>query len=122
MLRMSVPQRLIITDLPNSTSHSVTFSYQFTKSGKYAYDFLTSWDQAVELAADYGQVWNDNWRWIGTSEGIWTSHEVVNLPSDPHAGVPRINEFENVKGYGARTIDLYAANVITTCYHLSAVR
>ena len=36
-------QRLWLTDLPTGT-HSVTLKYGTTKSGKHAYDYLTTWD------------------------------------------------------------------------------
>ncbi len=103
---MSSPQRLILTDLPSASEHSVTFSYQFTKGGNYAYDFLTSWDQAVASANAYGYTWNTDWKWIGVSAAPWTTHVSVPVPSDSHAGTDRLNYYESE--YGDRTIDLYA--------------
>src|SRR5574340_1183310 len=41
---MSVPQRLILNAMDTGGGHHfVEFQYQFTKGGKYAYDFMTSW-------------------------------------------------------------------------------
>ncbi|MBI1825406.1 MAG: hypothetical protein HY287_05585 [Planctomycetes bacterium] len=51
---MSVPQRIILTDIPGAPSdmHTLTMSHQSTKhsAGVHAYDFLTSWQQAYDAA------------------------------------------------------------------------
>jgi hypothetical protein len=52
----SVPQRLAfdeITDTPTH-EHVLTFEGDATKANIHAYDFLTSWAQAIEAAADKG--------------------------------------------------------------------
>ncbi|MCK9251510.1 MAG: Cna B-type domain-containing protein, partial [Clostridiales bacterium] len=110
---MANPQRAIVRGLTN-VSQSITFAYQFTKGGQYAYDFVTSWDQAMDLADHVGgQTWQDSWKWIGTDQAFWTaptaSHYSVGIPdSDPHATPDRIATFEGALGYGNRTIDIYA--------------
>jgi hypothetical protein len=48
---MSNPQRLIFDNIDSGTSHTIQFSHQFTKGGLHAYDFITSWPQAVASAA-----------------------------------------------------------------------
>jgi hypothetical protein len=42
-------QRTILTEVPATTGniHTLSISHQFTKGGIHAYDFLTSWDQAI---------------------------------------------------------------------------
>src|SRR5512135_129384 len=49
---MSTPQRLIISNIPTTTAdlHTLQFHHQAIKSTAHAYDFLTSWDQAVAAA------------------------------------------------------------------------
>ena len=50
---MSVPQRIIFLNLSGS-SHSLKLSHQSTKSSdNHAYDFITSWPQAVMTAGIY---------------------------------------------------------------------
>jgi len=46
---MSNMQRALFTDVPGTTAnvHTLTFDHQSTKGGIHAYDFLTSWTQAV---------------------------------------------------------------------------
>lgn len=50
---MSVPQRIVFDDIPAAVgnAHSLTFNHQANKGEIHAYDFLTSWEQAV-LAAN----------------------------------------------------------------------
>ncbi|MCB2206310.1 hypothetical protein KQI65_16320 [bacterium] len=49
---MSVPQRIFFMNIPSTQGdvHTLKFSHRATKSGKHAYDFLTSYDQAVKAA------------------------------------------------------------------------
>lgn len=60
-----MPQHPVLEGLDTDISESwVEFMYQFTKGGKYAYDFITSWDQAVMAADQYaGQTWGDSLIW-----------------------------------------------------------
>jgi hypothetical protein len=50
---MSVPQRIILTNIGATTGnqHSLTFSHRAAKNGKHAYDFLTSYGQALATSA-----------------------------------------------------------------------
>jgi len=49
---MSVCQRLIFNDVPSTPgdTHALTMSIDATKGGIHAYDFLTSWDNAIPAA------------------------------------------------------------------------
>ncbi|MDX9760229.1 MAG: hypothetical protein RBU27_13800, partial [Bacteroidota bacterium] len=49
---MSVPQRLMLVGIPvrPGNNHLLTFSHQATKSGKHAYDYLTSYKQALDAS------------------------------------------------------------------------
>src|SRR5262249_29484949 len=51
---MSVPQRVVFTGIPATTgdNHELTFHVQATKGSIHAYDFLTSYEQAIRAAAD----------------------------------------------------------------------
>ncbi|HBP38692.1 MAG TPA: hypothetical protein DD640_08130, partial [Clostridiales bacterium] len=112
---MSTPQRVIVSGIdPAVTDHSVTLSYQFTKSGKYAYDFLTSWDQAVAAASAIGgKTWSDSWKWLPDTDGSkWTSHLAVDVPEDSYATAARELLYESM--YGNRTIDLYGNGTISS--------
>ncbi|MDT8325390.1 MAG: hypothetical protein RRA94_14855, partial [Bacteroidota bacterium] len=49
---MSVPQRIVLSSIPatSGNTHALTFSHKATKNGKHAYDFLTSYEQAVKAS------------------------------------------------------------------------
>ncbi|MCZ7556277.1 MAG: hypothetical protein M5R41_07740 [Bacteroidia bacterium] len=49
---MSVPQRIVLSNVPNTpgNQHSLTFSHKASKGGVHAYDFLTSYQQALTSA------------------------------------------------------------------------
>ncbi len=49
---MSVPQRIVLTNVASTQGdiHTLTFSHKATKNGKHAYDFLTSYAQALSAA------------------------------------------------------------------------
>ncbi len=53
---MSVPQRTLFSAIGATSGnvHMLNFSHQATKGGIHAYDWLTSYDQAVAAAADNG--------------------------------------------------------------------
>jgi hypothetical protein len=58
---MSVAQRSIFGNIETQPGdvHTLTFAHDATKGGIHAYDFLTSYDQAVAAAADSGVPFND---------------------------------------------------------------
>ncbi len=122
---MSVPQRLILEGIPAQTGGNMRFGVMFTKAGKFSYDFLTNWSQAITVAHQDGLTGYA----IGSCDNLGKSdtttcnnllgahHYVVNVPGDPYVTtattVPpgakvqdRIDAYE-IK-YGARTIDVYA--------------
>src|SRR5262245_9907043 len=43
----SVPDRIVFTDLTPNVSYSITISYDTTKDGKHAFDYLTTYDRTV---------------------------------------------------------------------------
>ena len=49
---MSVPQRLIFINIPTTSGnvHTLTLSHQASKGGKHAYDYMTSFAQALAAA------------------------------------------------------------------------
>lgn len=52
---VSTPQRLFISGL-SGTSHTIKIRHLAESGGKHAYDFLTSWSQAIATAIDIGGV------------------------------------------------------------------
>ncbi len=108
---MSVPQRLILGDMSaGERDHYVTFSYGFTKGGKYAYDFLTSWDQAILTANDIGnQTWLDEWKWIRKSDETLASRLSGNFGTAVIPGTPLASakEVAYQSKYGNRTLTIY---------------
>ena len=53
---MVVPQRILVINIPAASGniHTLTFHVNFTKGGIHAYDFLASYDQAVQTAKAFG--------------------------------------------------------------------
>jgi len=55
---MSNMQRIVLTDITQTPTdgniHRLTLSHQSTKGGIHAYDFLTSYEQAIKAGADAG--------------------------------------------------------------------
>lgn len=55
---IGIPQRVILTNLVPSPStgdnHSINIKHFATKGGKHAYDFMMSWEQAIQTAANIG--------------------------------------------------------------------
>lgn len=45
---MSTPQRLLFYDVTTNGEHTFTFSYQYTKGGTHAYDFITTVDPSTD--------------------------------------------------------------------------
>jgi hypothetical protein len=139
---MSVMQRVIFAGLPSTTNnhHSLLFRHQFTKSGRHAYDFLTSYAQAqVDNAGALGVtiVVNPCGVDIGPPSSLTTicsslhagSNIVdVAVPSDPFVSkdgstASRISAYE--AGHGPRTIrilgDAPITNVgLTMCHDVAA--
>ncbi|MEI8201339.1 MAG: DUF5979 domain-containing protein, partial [Eubacteriales bacterium] len=112
---MSVPQRLVMQGISTGpSSHTASFEFQFTKGGKYAYDFITSWNQAVSAASNIGgQSWSESFKWIGVTPSVVTSlsafHTTATIPGNAYAAAAaRENVYEGALGYGDRVVDVYA--------------
>lgn len=143
---MSNPQRVVFDDIPATAGniHTLSFSHQATKGGIHAYDFLTSWDQAIAAAAAAscplpagGLLFHLDVDNCGMEIGPPASMEAtcttlkgncvdVPVPSDTYvdstdgAYSTRIAEYESV--YGPRTIEICGSSTInsasvTVCSH-----
>ncbi len=55
---VGIPQRIVLTGLTGS-SHSLSFRHLATKGGSHAYDFIMSWEQAVQTASYIGGADNE---------------------------------------------------------------
>jgi|GEM_PF-2708937 len=109
---MSVPQRIVLRGLDSSEAQSVTINYDFTKGGKYAYDFLTSWDQAMSSADRIaGQNWDDEWKWIGLDPDDFDGSTVT--ASIPNSGLASEKESAYEAIFGDRTFKVYGNGTIT---------
>lgn len=114
---MSVPQRLVLTSINTGNTHNVSFTYQFTKSGKYAYDFMTSWNQAKSAASQFaGQTWTDNMIWYdiapATANALDNYYVDVSIPTNNYAGAQEV-AYEGSLAYGDRTIRVYSSTPIS---------
>jgi hypothetical protein len=58
---MSNMQRILFTDVTatGDNVHRLTLSHEYTKGGVHAYDFMTSYEQAIKAAADRGVPYTD---------------------------------------------------------------
>ncbi len=58
---MSVPQRTVFANIGTTSGnvHTLNFSHQASKAGIHAYDWLTSYDQAIASAASEGVAFTD---------------------------------------------------------------
>jgi hypothetical protein len=131
---MSIPQRLVLNDIPTAADHlhTLTFHMDATKGGKHAFDWLTSWEQALALASAEGAVFtdlNDCGEAIqGSLAGLCTTLDgetganlaTPDVPDDSFASHDnttgqttqnKINSFETA--YGNRTISIQANAPIT---------
>jgi len=122
---MSVPQRVVFTGITTTSGnvHTLTFTHQATKAGKHAYDWLTSYGQAIAAAAAAGvpyadlngQACDDEIGPPGTLGATCASlrsgsNFTVDVPDDPFVSKDgstqsRINAYEGT--YGNRTIKIY---------------
>ncbi len=129
---MSVPQRVLFTGVQTTIGnvHRLEFSHQATKAGTHAYDWLTSYDQAVAAAALAGVDYNDindqacdpeigpPGSLQATCVALRTGGNSINVdvPNDPfvsqHGSTQtRIDAYETQ--FGNRTIKLYAGSAIS---------
>ena len=126
---MSIPQRVILNDIPAATDHlhTLTFHVDATKGGTHAFDWLTSWQQALDTATAEGATFNDLnacgdqlqaslVSLCNTLDGETGANVVTpDVPDDgfvSHDNAPgestqdKIDSFESV--YGNRTISIQA--------------
>src|SRR5258706_3294542 len=126
---MSVPQRLILTDISGAsgTTHTLHFHVDATKGGLHAYDWLTSWDQARVAAIQGGIPYNDlfgqtcNAEFDGVlaacqSLAASANHVDVDVPDDAFvsndgATQPHITAYETA--FGNRTVEIFGDASIT---------
>ena len=57
---MSLPERTVFTSIDSTSgdNHTLTFDHDATKGGIHAFDFLTSYEQAIRAASDLGIPYN----------------------------------------------------------------
>ncbi|MEA3338272.1 MAG: hypothetical protein U9R25_20475, partial [Chloroflexota bacterium] len=134
---MGVPQRTIFTDITvqSNDEHWLTFKHQATKGGAHAYDWLVSYDQAIQLALEAGVPFHDLYGQVcddaipGSMLDICnmikptvnTNCVEVEVPDDDYQSnlfangtgsyQDRIDEFE--AQYGNRTVTLCGDALIT---------
>ncbi len=126
---MSVPQRTIFTDIAATPGdvHTLTFNHLATKGGKHAYDWLTSYEQAVTEAAAIGAPFNNLsgqacYPEIGPPNDLDDTCTAlrnddnkasVDVPDDSDSTTQdRIDDFETT--YGNREISIYSPNITGT--------
>ncbi|NCA99448.1 MAG: hypothetical protein EOM70_08745, partial [Clostridia bacterium] len=110
---MSVPQRIVITGLDNAITHELTIKHEFTKSGKYAYDFLTSWDQSIIAASRIGgQTWSDQSKWLGVDPIFKNFSRTAAFPDNVTLAKDKESAYEKI--YNNRTLTVYGNDAITS--------
>lgn len=126
---MSLPQRLMLTDItatPGNT-HTLVFTTQWTKAGKHAYDWLTSYAQAQAAASFYGIPYTSLNECAGlgatcTSIRSGSNYVDVPVPDDAYtsqhgATQTRINAYESQ--FGNRTVRLWGSGLTGTGLSMS---
>lgn len=127
---MSVPQRLLFTDIEPTVDdvHTLTFAHDATKNGVHAYDWLTSYDQAVEAADDNGitltldecgEMISGTFETICQDLHTGGTSTTADVPDDPFVSAnppgedyqSRIDAYEAT--YGNRTIEIFADAAIS---------
>ena len=130
---MAIPQRTIFDGIGTTAGnvHTLTFSHQATKAGVHAYDFLTSYAQAIAAAANVAVPYTDlNGQAcaaeIGPPGGLGATCSAVRngmncldvtVPDDPFISKDgstqtRINAYETQ--FGNRTIRICGDSAIST--------
>lgn len=121
---MSLPQRLMLTNIAATVgnAHTLVFTTQWTKAGKHAYDWLTSYSQAQAAASFYGIPYTSLNECAGlgaTCTGIRSGSNYVDVPVpddsylSQHGGTQsRINAYETQ--FGNRTVRLWGSGLSAT--------
>lgn len=118
---MSVPQRILLTDIEPTPGdvHTLIFSVDATKGGIHAYDWLTSWDQALASDPDgllddldtCGQMISDTFETICQDLVAGDISTTADVPNDPFVSAnggayqTRIDAYET--DFGNRTIEIF---------------
>lgn len=129
---MSVPQRVLFTNIPSTSGnvHTLTLRHQASKAGIHAYDWLTSYSQAIAAAAAEGVAYTDlNGQACNAEIGPpgslgatcasvrsgGNTFDVI-VPDDPFISADgstqdRIDAYETT--YGNRTIKIYGNSAVS---------
>ena len=118
---MSLPQRLLLTGIAATpgNAHTLVFDSQWTKAGKHAYDWLTSYSQAMTTASYFGVPYSslDECGGLGaacTSVRSGSNYVEFDVPDDPylsHDGLTqtKINAYESQ--FGNRKVRLWGSGL-----------
>ncbi|HVF74310.1 MAG TPA: hypothetical protein VM938_04625 [Acidimicrobiales bacterium] len=98
----SVPYRIVFSNLAASSSHTVTFEWDTTKSGKHALDYLTSFDRTETTANPCAGV-------AGCSLGAASTYPI---PDDPNVGPQVAGAFNMWNG----TVTAHSPYAVTGSY------
>jgi hypothetical protein len=125
---MSVPQRVLLTEIPSTPGdvHTLVFSHDATKGGVHAYDWLTSWDQALaadpddllSVLDDCGEMISDTFETIcqALTDGVDDFSTTADVPDDdfvsaiqPDGPLDTTQDLINVyeAAFGNRTIEIF---------------
>ena len=125
---MSVPQRVLLTEIPSTPGdvHTLVFSHDATKGGVHAYDWLTSWDQALasdpddllSVLDDCGEMISDTFETIcqALTDGVDDFSATADVPDDdfvsatqPDGPLDTTQDLINVyeAAFGNRTIEIF---------------
>jgi hypothetical protein len=130
---MSVPQRILLTNIAATRGnvHNLTFSHQASRGGQHAYDYLTSYDQAIASAsAIAGQTVLVNMNHCGPSIGppgslhatcqsMRNGAHTIEILAPKNMGMLNSNNIATSASnydneFGDRTIRLYGDAAITS--------
>lgn len=98
----SVPYRIVFSNLPSGSSHTVTFEWDTTKSGKHALDYLTSFDRTEATANPCSGVANCS----------LASSMSYAIPDDPNVGPQVPGVFKMWNG----TVTAHSSYALTGTY------
>jgi hypothetical protein len=114
---MSVPQRILHTNVASAASHVIRFSHQYTKGGTHAFDFITSWPQASATGLGTHISFNPTIACAGLGGSTSTCTSLINgghfldiaVPS--YAGETQDAAYNAL--HGTRTVRVYSDAAVT---------
>ena len=119
---MSLPQRLLLTSITPTAGnhHSLVFDSAWTKAGKHAFDWITSYDQAAAAATFYGIPFTSLNECTGlgatcTAIRSGSNYIDIDVPDDAFSSSAggstqtRINQYES--RFGNRTVRLWGSGL-----------